>query len=104
MTIEEQVKEKLEKFPEFRERSTRGKYLSILALRATNLEAKQKEEKLTLEELADFGVKFDSYRHAWGDVTREYKELRGKDYGDGEILKQEWLLEHGFEPQRKLNI
>lgn len=99
MTLYEEVQNKLKNFPDFRERKFRGKYLTILALRATRLEQRFKDKAiLSLEELSTFAIKYDSYRHAWGDVTRECKELRGTDYSDGEILEQEKLLEMGYEP------
>lgn len=98
MTIYEKVKEKLEKFPDFRERKNRSKYLAILALRNLGLEGKQKNEPLSLEQLSYFAIKFDSFRHAWGDVTRDNKHLRGSDYDDGEILSQEKQIELGYTP------
>lgn len=103
-TINQIVEEKLEKFPEFRERKNRAKYLSILALRDLNLEAKQKIEMLTLEELADFAMKYGSYERSWRDCLLNNPSLRGKDYENKEVLEQEKLLSMGYEPLRKLPI
>lgn len=97
MTINEEVKIKLENFPVFRERKFRGKFLVILALRATGLEQRQKDQSsFSHSELSEFAITYDSYRHAWGDVTREHPELRGSDYGEGERLSQEKQLELGY--------
>jgi hypothetical protein len=100
MTTYEIVRGKLITHPEFRERSKRGVYLTKLALRYTDLEVKFEngEKQLTLQELSDFATKYDTFRHAWGDVTREYPELRGTDYDKGEILAQEKKIELGYVP------
>ena len=96
-TINQIVEEKLQNFPEFRERKNRAKYLSILALRDLNLEAKQKIEMLTLEELADFAMKYGSYERSWRDCLLNNPSLRGKDYeADKQRLMQEKLLELGY--------
>jgi len=95
----ELIKNKLENFPQFRERRFRGKYLAILALRETGLEDRHKGNQIiSLEELSDFAVKYDSFRHAWGEVTRDFENLRGQDYKDGENLAQKKQLEHGYIP------
>lgn len=104
MTIYEEVKNKLELHPEFRERRLRSKYLAILALRACGYEGRWKAGLMSLNDMAEFGIKFDSYRHAWGDVTRECKELRGSDYDDGEALAQEHVLNLGYEVGYEENV
>jgi len=99
MTIQEEVIHYLENNPKFRERKYRGSLLMNLALKSLSLGGKYSNgEKLTTEEMCQFAVKFDSYRHAWGDVTRECPELRGNDYADGERLEQEKLMEMGYRP------
>lgn len=99
MTTYDIVKDKLERHPIFRERKNRGEYLAILAMREIGIEYKHKENiPLTLKELSDFAVKYDTYRHAWGDVTRENESLRGEDYKDGENLAQKKQLEMGYIP------
>ena len=92
------VEKKLEEFPEFRERSQRGVYLAKLAARKTGLEYKI-EEKVPLrwDELSTFAVAYDTFRHAWGDVTRERKDLQGSDYDDKEKLSQEKQIEMGYD-------
>lgn len=97
MTIYETVKNKLEKFPDFRERSRRAKYLSILTLRDLGLEQQSNERILTLEELADFALKFASFDRAWRDVLEDNPSLQGKDYNEKTKLEQEKQIELGYE-------
>lgn len=105
ITLFDEVKTKLENFPNFRERRFRGQYLAKLALRSTGLENRFEEKAtLSLSEMSEFAIKYDSYRHAWGDVTRECKELRGTDYDEGEKLSQEKQLEMGYTPDYKGQI
>jgi hypothetical protein len=96
-TINQIVEEKLSAFPDFRERKHRAKYLSILALRDLGLEQKQKTEMLTLEEMADFAMKYGSYERSWRDCLLNNPSLRGADYeADKQRLMQEKLLELGY--------
>lgn len=89
------VKEKLGKFVDFRKREFRAKYLSILALRALELE--HVDRKLTLEELAEFAIKFDSYRHAWTDCVRDNPAWQTETYKDKTILEQQHQISLGYE-------
>ena len=105
MTIQEEMVYYLENNPKFRERKYRGTLLCNLALRATGLGNKySRGEKLTVQEMCDFAVKFDSYRHAWGDVTREVPSLRGSDYEDGERLAQEKQTQLGYDPSYRQDV
>lgn len=104
MTIYQIVEKKLQDFPAFRERKDRAKFLSILALRDLGLEAKQKAEPLTLEELADFSIKYGSYERAWRDCLQHNPSLQGSDYLSKDELVQEKLLELGYGDNRKLKI
>lgn len=105
MTAYEIIRGKLITHPDFRERKNRGAYLAKLALRYTELESKHEIDiPLTLQELSNFATKYDTFRHAWGDVTRECPELRGSDYSQGEILAQEKQIELGYEPNYHADI
>lgn len=99
MTAYDIVRGKLITHPEFRERAKRGIYLAKLALRYTDLEAKYEnaEQQLTLQELSNFATKYDTFRHAWGDVTRECPELQGSDYNQGKELEAKKLEEMGYQ-------
>lgn len=101
------IKSKLEVFPNFRERRFRNKYLAVLSLREVGKEAHLDSSlTLSMEELSDFAIRFDSLRHAWGEVLRENPSLRGKDYGDKEKVVQEKLIKMGYESgfNQKLKI
>ena len=106
MTHTQIVKQKLEQVPNFRERRFRNPYLAVLALRDCGHEAMldDKSYVMSLTELAEFAISFDSFRHAWGEITREYPSLQGKDYGDGKALAQQHCINLGYEPTIKLNI
>lgn len=97
MTAFDIVRGKLITHLEFRERSKRGIYLTKLALRYTDLEVKyERGEQLTLQELSNFATKYDTFRHAWGDVTRKCPELRGSDYEEGKELEAKKREELGY--------
>jgi hypothetical protein len=107
----EEVKNKLINFPEFRERKFRNKFLVVLAMRKTGFkqDAKMTDGYINYElkchdDFADFAIRFDSYRHTWGEVTRKEKELRGTDWEDGEILSQQKQLELGYMPSYESDI
>lgn len=98
-TIYDKIKEKLESHKDFRERRFRRDKLAILALRDLDYENKFKEKiPLTLDQLAEFASKYDSYRHEYDAVMRDNQHLRGEDYEDGKILAQEKQIEFGYEP------
>lgn len=93
------IQTKLENFPEFRERKYRGKYLAILALRATGLEERHKENRvIDISEMAGFAIAYASLERMWRKVTSEHKELQGKDYFEKGTLEEEKMLELEYTP------
>lgn len=103
MTKYEIVKSKLENFPDFRERGLRSEYLAILALRELELEDMFNDKRpLTLKDMVEFAISYDSYRHAWTDVLKDNKHLRGKDYDDKVALQEQKRLEYSF-PQLSID-
>lgn len=110
MTIYEIVKEKLEKFPEFRERRFRDEKLVILALRATDLEELyQSGRQIPLKDMAQFAKKYDSFRHEYDRVMIDCPHLQGEDYPDKKKVVQQVLLnefhyEPGYHQDVKLTI
>ena len=103
--MENEVKAKLETHINFRERTFRGKYLAVLALRKLEMDIvvdgkTRPKIGMTIEDLVEFAKTHDSYRSAWDAVLRdeENKHLRGKDYSDKVMLEQEWQLAHGYQP------
>jgi len=99
MTIHEETLHYLENNPKYRERKYRGNLLANLAMRAAGIGNKWSQgEKLTVQELCDFAVKFDTYRHAWTDITKDVPSLQGSDYNDKESLMEAKQLELGYTP------
>lgn len=94
--IDSEVKEKLEKFPEFRERNKRADYLAKLALRSIKLEEAYRTRPLNLSELAKFAIKFASYERSWRNVTMTNKHLQGSDYDNKELLEKQRQSELGY--------
>lgn len=102
LSFQEEIIHHLETTPKFRERKYRGHLIATLALKATGLGTKWSNgDKLSIQELCEFATKFDSYRHAWTDVTQADASLRGNDYEDKEKLMQEKMLELGYTPGYK---
>lgn len=63
--------------------------------------------KFSLDDLLAVAVSYDSWRHEYGKVLLENKDLRGEDYGDGKKLadkkKIDFGYEVGFREDRKLS-
>lgn len=93
-TIYNKVKAKLEQHVPFRERRKRATGLMILTLRDLGLEGR---ETYTIENLVEISKKYDSYRHEFDAVQKDYESLRGKDYDDGKALSQAKQIEFGYE-------
>lgn len=102
--MQNEVLQKLKNHESFRERRFRSKYLSILALRNLNLEAKYKDKTLTLEELAEFATTYGSYERVWRKCLQENKDLRGTDWEDGKVLAEETMLKLNYETDYFNNI
>lgn len=86
-----EVKEKLEKFPQFRERKQRPPFLAKLALRSIKLETEYKNRFLSLEELSQFAIKYATYERNWREVTMKYEHLRGKDYEEKADIENQFI-------------
>lgn len=94
-TIYQKVKAKLEQHESFRERRKRATGLMILTLRDLGLEGKK---EFTIENLIEISKKYDSYRHEFDAVQKDYPNLRGQDYQDGKALAQAKQIEFGYTP------
>lgn len=94
MKILDEVKLKLQIHPEFRERSTRGNYLAILALRRLKVDALNVGIKM--DTLAEFADMYATYERAWRQITMKYPELRGSDYKNKKILMEQKQLSLGY--------
>ena len=80
--MEQIIKEKLEIHKAFRERSTRGKYLTILVLREMNSDNKE----LPLDRYSEFAIKYASYERAWRDILLKNPHLQGSDYSEISLI------------------
>lgn len=95
--MEKQMMQKLTDFPEFRERSKRGIYLTKWALRETGLLEKQKTMiMMTMNELSTFAIRYASLERMWRQVLMKHEVLRGSDYLLGEDLENKKLRELGY--------
>src|SRR3990167_3878921 len=110
MTIYDTIKDKLEDFPQFRERRFREPYLVKLALRDRNLEEKEvfylgdNKYELTLRELADFAHTYTSYDRLWRKCLNENEHLRGKDWNDRRIYEEQAQINLGYEAGYRSDI
>lgn len=99
MTTTDKVQEKLENYPQMRERRFSRDWLAEEALADAGLLLKWIDGKsFSLQDLLDFHKKYDTWRHAWDEVTRENPKLQGEDYADGKILAQKVQVERGYMP------
>lgn len=101
-TIYDKIKERLEKFPDFRERRFREKYLVILSLRQIGLE--NKERQLTNAELVDFAHTYTSYDRLWRKCLLDNPGLRGNDWEDRREYEETTMLGLGYEPDFFNNV
>lgn len=106
------MKQKLEKFPVFRERKNRDVFLAKWALRdvevdtqidgiwkkVTLLEKQSKGIMMSMAELGKFGLRFSSLDRDWRDTLskEENAHLRGFDYEMKDILEDKKLTELGY--------
>ena len=105
MTIYDTIKEKLESYPDFRERRFRVKYLAKLALRSCGLENKEETKNaLTIQELADFAHTYTSYDRLWRKCLNENEHLRGKDWNDRRIYEEQAQINLGYEAGYRSDI
>ena len=84
------VKQKLEKHKDFRERSKRNPFLSVLALRKLGINVNLTSKKeMTMDDLAEFSPKYLTYDRWWRKVLEqpENEHLRGTDYYSKEELE-----------------
>lgn len=89
--ILEEIKGKLEQYPQFRERKNIPEYLAKLSLRAIKLENVYKERPLTLLELSQFAIKYATYERNWRECLMKYEHLRGSDYSEKADAEQNFV-------------
>lgn len=104
MTLYNLLKKELESDTTFRERRFRGEKLARLALERYGLTDKYLAGRMDIKDMLDFAKSYDSFRHEYDAVQRDYPELQGKDYADGKILAQAKQIEFGYEPMFKKDL
>lgn len=90
MNHKEDIKQRLENHPWFRERKAKNFGIAKMLKNKYNVNIDPK----TLEDLI---VEASSLDRAWRQTLQHNPHLRGSDYGEGEILAQEKILELGYE-------
>lgn len=92
--MNELILQYLKDYPEFRERSKKGKWIAGIVLKKYGIPMTP-ELKDKLQDLFTDITNADRY---WRLHTNEYEELRGSDYGTKIIVEQEKQLELGYTP------
>ena len=111
MTTYEEVKQALEKVPQFRERSKRGHFIFIMSLRALGIidsKPVSSGDTITIKigdtksgsPTNELLTTMSNYDRAWRDVLSDdgNKHLRGSDYDSKNILEQKKQIELGYIP------
>jgi len=87
----------LKEDPRFRERSAKNKGIANLIMKKYGIEIpKDKRDDIVSDIL--------SADRAWRMNLKENPDLQGSDYKQGEILEQQWELQHGYEPNYHADI
>lgn len=85
----EKVLKLLQDFPEARERRFRSKYF-LMALQ-------EKYHEVNWQNFEDVATEYASLIRNWQAVTKDNPTLRGQDYSQGEVLRQEKILSLKYE-------
>lgn len=95
ITAKEKMLELLQQQPLARERKNKNRAIAYMLCRRYHITGELSPAKL--EEIIVEAATLD---RAWRQILQqdEYKHLRGKDYGDKEMLEQEKQIELGYEP------
>lgn len=92
MTIYDEIKGYLEKYPSARERRNKNKFIGFLLFSKHRLENRQ----VTKEILTSIVVEVNSYDRAWRQVLEKETHLRGKDYSLKDELEHNKRLDLGY--------
>jgi hypothetical protein len=90
MNHKEDIKQRLENYPWFRERKAKNFGIAKMLKNKYNVNIDPK----TLEDLI---VEASSLDRVWRQILQHNPHLRGSDYGQGEILSQEKQIDLGYE-------
>lgn len=90
MNYKEDIKQRLENYPWFRERKAKNFGIAKMLKNKYSVNIDPK----TLEDLI---VEASSLDRVWRQTLQNNPHLRGSDYGESEKLEQEKILELGYE-------
>lgn len=91
----EEVKAKLIKHPEYRERRKKAEFVARwLRLKYPTILGSIEKVK-TIEDMVDEVINVERY---WRKVLQENPELRGKDYQSKKAVEEEKMLDLGYHP------
>lgn len=94
----ELIKEKLEKFPQFRERKTRGQFIAKLVARKLGFTPNEDEDyPLDLIQLAEFSDTYATFERIWRQILLQNATLRGSDYTEKKKLMEKKRISLGYE-------
>jgi len=97
----EEVKSKLIKHPEYRERHKKAEFVARwLRLKYPTILGSIERLK-TIEDMVDEVINVERY---WRKVLQEHPELRGKDYQSKKAVEEEKMLELGYHPFHHTDI
>lgn len=92
MTIYEEVKTQLEKYPTARERAKKNRFIAWLLDKTYNW----KLAGLNVEAMENLLKDAATYDRAWRKVLQDEEHLRGSDYEDKTMLEKEKQIELGY--------
>lgn len=94
MTIYEQIKSHLLKYPTARERKNKNRFIGWLLDQTYHMTL----AGLSKGSLENIVTDVSSYDRAWRQVLQHEPNLRGKDYDEKDTLEQQKELELGYVP------
>lgn len=92
--MKEQVLEWLNKYPQFRLRQTKNKWLGGLILKKYGIEMTPKFK----DQLQDIVTDILSADRLWRDILKDHPDLQGSDYHTKDVVKSQTLDKLGYKP------
>ena len=104
--MENEILNKLQNFPRFRERKDRDTYIAILVARRLKLvtgEVKPSDMvSIPFTEYKNFLKLARTYDRYWRGCLKNDESLRGSDYSEGEEMEENVLENLGYKPLSSL--
>lgn len=91
----DEVKAKLIKYPEYRERRKKAEFVARWLHNKYPTLLGNVEKIKTIEDMVDEVINVERY---WRKVLQEHPELRGKDYQSKRVVEEEKMLELDYHP------